>query len=158
AHDLTVFLLDTFRVDRAVELMTGDNDDLAWQTLGLEAAQMSFCIGLPQGPMAHSWDGEQTRRVKFLSRLLDMQGVHGQDANKQASAALREFWQIIAERDRRTIAEDRVLLTTNHGRRANPGWWRAEALLATDSIYQCDICGRIQSLCIGRLCARHRCT
>jgi hypothetical protein len=70
-RDLVFILLDSMRVDRAVELRTENSVPLNWNDLELQASQMRFRIGAPGRQRGvRSWDGKSGKRVRFLSKLL----------------------------------------------------------------------------------------
>ncbi len=46
-------LLDSMRIDRAVELRTEKGVSLSWSDLGLQASQMRFRIGRPARPKGY---------------------------------------------------------------------------------------------------------
>jgi hypothetical protein len=98
-----------------------------------------------------------TKRTAFLGKLL-MANVAEEEALQHAVTALREIWESLQQCDELApTTAGRVLIPVEDARRLNPDWWRFHCVESADSIYQCNICGRIQSLFIRGVCPRHRC-
>ncbi len=152
-RDLLRFLLDTLRGDNAVDLRTERGVSLSWDDLGLMSAQVGVAIG-GRG-RAKAWDGPKTRRVQFLTRVL----AQGPGASLSPEARiecvqklLREVWELFTEAGDATL-----LLRGGDAHRVNPDWWRAGTVDGSAGIHACDVCGRLQSLSIRRVCARYAC-
>jgi len=148
AQNLLRVLLDSMRTDRPVELLTQGNVLLNWDDLGLQTSQMSVRIGPPNGRQKlRSWDGKRGKRVHFLSNLLTKtnNGLAEDVAVQQAIGLLRSVWDSARQCDDNAPSpRDRLLISTNDGRRLNPDWWRLHIVSDDSTIFQCDICGRIQ--------------
>jgi hypothetical protein len=170
ARDLIFLLLDSMRVDRAVDVRTDATVSLSWSDLQLQASQMRFRIGRPARPQGaknwpvRSWDAvDQWGRVRHTKRTAIFEKLLPTDlTDKQklelAVAALRQTWEAIGQCDAHApTANDRLLTTVEDARRLNPDWWRLRYLGNNDTIYRCDICGRIQTASLKGLCPRHRC-
>jgi hypothetical protein len=161
ARDLIFVLLDSMRTDHAVELYGDEAVSLNWNDLNLQAAQERFRIGAPGGQHGiASWDGDRTRRARFLARLLKRitPGIAEQAANERVGHVLRLIWDTLRHcDDDAPTSRDRILVPVGDARRLNPDWWRFRSIGGDESIYQCDICNRIQGVSVRRLCARHRC-
>ena len=159
ARDLISFLLDTMRKSKAVELRAGDKVTIGRHDLGPTFSQMRLRIGKPRGTKGiQSWDGERTRRAKFLTRLLEGQGLPPSEAQDHAIEALRLIWEALTDGDHAPSPEERLLLRFKDGKVLNPDWWRLFVLLPEDTLYRCDTCGSLQTLSIKGLCPRYRCT
>lgn len=158
ALNLMLLLLNTMRGDRAVEIRTEEGVLLRWDDLGLQAAQMRFRIGDPKGKKdLRSWDGKQGKRARFLAKLLVKNGYSEEQALEHACEVLREIWDAIRRCDEKLSSNDRLLLAVDDARRLNPNWWRLHLVENTDTIYQCDICGRLQTVSVKDICSRHGC-
>jgi hypothetical protein len=166
AHELILVLIDSMRADRAVELRCDAAIALNWIDLGLQAAQMRFRIGPPARPKGarswpvRSWDGEQGRRVRFLAKILKRiaPDIAEPRVTDLAVGATRAIWDAFRKCDESAPkANDRLLLPVDDARRLNPDWWRIQFIAASDSIYHCDVCGRLQPISIRAVCPRPRC-
>jgi hypothetical protein len=162
ARDLTLLLLDSMRNDRAVELRADARLDLDWNRLDLQAAQGRCRIGPPtRQPGVHSWDGRHGRRVRLLAKLLVMRinpGLAEQPALDAAENAARHIWQALQQCDQRAPTPDEALLVrVGDARRLNPDWWRFRLLQDSDTVLQCDVCGRLQTISVRGLCSRYGC-
>lgn len=163
AQDLIFILLDFMRTDRAVELRTAGDVSLTWSDLGIQALQMRVRIGPPRRPKnkrywpVRSWDGKAGKRAQFLTKLLIKKRVSKQDALEKALGTLRAIWEDFRQCDESIQSQDRFLFSVDDARRLNPDWWRASPILDDDLFYQCDTCGRLQSVFVDGVCTRHRC-
>ncbi len=163
ARDLIFILMDFMRADRAVELRTAGDVPLSWNDLNIQASQMKVRIGPPHRPKnrkfwpVRSWDGKTGKRAQFLSRILIKNGVPKQGAMEKALEALRAIWEAFRPSDESVASQDRFLLSVDDARRLNPDWWRVFPISEGDSLFQCDTCGRLQSVSVGGVCIRHRC-
>jgi len=160
AQDLLLILLDTMRTDRAVELRAENGVSLQWADLDLQATQMRFRIGRPQGARnVRSWDGKTTKRVRLLSRLLIQKGISEEKATDEAVDALRHLWDHLRECDEKAPSvDDRLLARVNDARRLNPDWWRLIVITFGDTLFQCDTCGRVQATSVQGVCPRYHCS
>jgi hypothetical protein len=167
ALDLTLLLLDSMRADRGVELRCDNTVSLTWADLQLQATQMRFRIGPPRKPRrvrswpVRSWDGTSGRRVRFLAKVL-MRLQPGRfeesDALNAAVEAARGIWEAIRQCDELApSSQDRLLIPVDDARRLNPDWWRLKPIGENDLIYRCGTCGRLQTISVRAVCARHRC-
>lgn len=160
ARDLVLLLLDTMRTDRAVELQTEQGVSLNWDDLNLQASQMRFRIGDPRrNKGVRSWDGMQSRRARFLAKLLMriQSGLSEQQAVDESVNTLRFIWEAIRQSEENIPAEERLLLSVDDARRLNPDWWRLHLVTNDDAIFMCDTCGRLQAVSIYGVCSRYRC-
>ncbi len=159
ASDLVSILLDSMRADRAVELRTETSVSLHWNDLGLQASQMRFRIGDPKGKKGvRSWDGKAGKRARFLAKLLMRDGLSEQEALEQAVNVLRAIWETVRQCDENApSSHDRLLIPVDDARRLNPDWWRLRLITNDDTVFQCDICGRLQAVSVRGVCPRHRC-
>jgi len=161
AYNLILVLLDTMRVDRAVELLTESGISLNWHDLRLQGSQMRFRIGDPKKRRGvRSWDGKHGKRAKFLVKLLARTngGLSEQEAVRIAVSLLRELWESIRRYDENSPSpRDRLLLSVDDTRRLNPDWWRIHSINDDDTVYKCNICGRLEIVSVRGICPRHRC-
>jgi len=169
ARTLIALLLDTLRADRGVNLFLDEGVTLEWNDLGehirprdyvLEALNTSRSAKQTRGrtnQTLSAWDGKRTRRVQFLLKILTQRGVTGDDATRHAQRALRALWQALANADNRAASEaEQLCVHTQHGRRLNPLWYRAEPLDA-QMLYRCETCNRLQSSSLENICPRKNC-
>jgi hypothetical protein len=158
ARDLIFILLDFMRADRAVELQTENGISLIWSDLNIQESQLSVRIGPPRNQRSiRSWDGKTGKRVQFLTKLLIKKGILKQDAVEKASEALRAIWDAFRQGDELAPSQYRFLLSINDARRLNPDWWKVFPISNDDVLFQCDTCARIQYVCVGGICNRHKC-
>ncbi|NLH89560.1 MAG: DEAD/DEAH box helicase [Treponema sp.] len=158
ARDLIFILLDFMRDDKAVELRTAGDISLNWNDLNIQASQMRVRIGPPKAQReVRSWDGENGKRVKFLTKILTQKGFPKQNADKKALEILNEIWEAFRLSDELFASQHRFLLSVDDARRLNPEWWRAFPISDEDALFQCDTCGRLQTTSVGNVCIRHNC-
>ena len=158
AWDLLHILIDSMRSDRAVGLKTEDGVSFAWHDLGLQAAQMRVRIGQPRGARRiRSWDGKRGKRAQFLAKLLTRIGLSEKKAVDVAIHTLREIWQTFIESEQPIPSKDRLLTQADDARMLNPDWWRLRIIPKEDTIFQCNVCSRLQSISIRGVCVRHGC-
>ncbi len=162
AINLLFLLLDTMRMDRAVELRTGAGISLRWDDLLIQGKQFRITPvetgRLKKGE--RKWSGKTGRRVGLLAKLY--QSIYPsasiQEATEAASQALRALWDMLRQYDAKApTANDQLLLRVNDARRLNPDWWRLRHIADGDFLYRCDTCGRIQSVLVRNICSRHNC-
>jgi hypothetical protein len=159
ARSLVLILLNTARADRAMEIRTETNVSLNWTEIGLQASQTRLRIGDPKlEKNVRSWDGRTGRRVRFLAKLLMRSGLSEQEALDLAVKALREIWGALKQSDEGARSpNDRLLRGANDTRVLNPDWWRVHLIVEDDTVFQCDTCGRLQTISVREICPRHRC-
>lgn len=162
ARDLLFLLLDSMRADRAVEVQTEGGVPLRWDDIGLQATQLAFRIGNPAGARdMRAWDfgGKRGKRVQFLIEVLKRNGVADEAvARRHAVQALRDLWDYLAAQDGSArTAGDRLLVPMRDGRRLSPRWWRLHLHDAGALLFQCDTCGRLETVCVKGVCTRSRC-
>ncbi len=160
ARDLVFVLLDTMRADRAVELRTESDISFNWNDLNLQASQVQFRIGDPKGKKGvRSWDGKTGKRARFLAKLLMrlQKDVSEQEAIEKAVETLRSIWEMLQQCETTVSSNDRLLLAVDDARRLNPDWYRLSLITNDDTIFQCDICGRLQAVSVRGVCPRHHC-
>ena len=156
ARDVIFLLLDSVRVDWAVELRSERNVSLAWTDLGIQRQQKRVS-SVEQGNLGFGeirWSGK-TRRVWLLVKLLMKSGFTAEQAVEQSVEALRAIWETLRQCDEHApSANDRLLITVEDARRLNPDWWRFRFVADGDVINRCDTCGRLQKVSIRGVCAR----
>lgn len=170
ARDLMSFLLDSMRIDRAVELRTENGVSLDWSDLGLQASQMRFRIGRPARPKGYkywpvrSWDGvdqwnhiRRTKRTALLARLLK-KSLSDEKTLEQAVEVLRTIWEAFQQCEEQVPRDDRLLVPIDDARRLNPDWWRLHLIIDDEPIFQCNTCGRLQAVSIRAVCPRQGCS
>jgi superfamily II DNA/RNA helicase len=161
ARNLVFLLLNTMRTDRAVELRTSPGVSMNWSDLSLQAIQMRFRIGDPKNKKdVRSWDGTQGKRFKFMKKLLlkIRDDLSEQEVADNVELALREIWETIGRCDKHApTAKESLLLSIEDTRRLNPDWWRLHLIKKDETIYQCNLCGRLHAFSIHGLCPRHNC-
>jgi ATP-dependent helicase YprA (DUF1998 family) len=159
AQALLLYLLDTMRREKAVELETEEGVTINWSDLGATTAPMRVRLGKPRRNQGvRDWAGPQGRRVRFLCRLLMERGVPEREAPSLAVKTLQAIWGALNVGDERApSAAERLLLPVKDAKRLNPRWWRLMPLYPEDLVYRCDTCGRLQSLSVGGLCPRFNC-
>jgi len=158
ARTLLLYLLDTMRRDRAVELETEAGVTLDWSDLGPTIVPQQVRLGPPRGKRnVRNWAGRQGRRAQFLIRLLQERGLPEDKATKAVDVLLREIWGALNEMDERAPSRaERLLLPFKNARRINPRWWRLVPLSPDDFVYRCQTCGRLTPWNLG-LCPQYRC-
>lgn len=158
-HYLVFILLNSMRADRAIELRTENAVSINWSDLGLQASQMRFRIGPPKRQKGvRSWDGKTGKRVQFLTKLLTRNGLSEEKAVEEAIKTLRVIWETIRQCDENApSSHSRLLIPVEDARRLNPEWWRLFFISESNVIFQCDTCGRLQTISLHGICSRHRC-
>lgn len=165
AGDLAFILLDSMRSNKGVELRTEDGVSVLWNDLGLQAAQTRVRIGAADKGVrvwegTRVWDGKTGRRTHFLAKLLMRmrEDLSEQEAVAQAMATLREVWDAIQRGDEHVpSSHERLLISVDDARRLNPDWWRLHLIKDDSPLFQCDTCGRLQTVSVRGVCSRHRC-
>jgi len=171
AKDLISILLDSMRIDRAVNLQTEKGVSLSWSDLGLQASQMRFRIGRPARPKGYkywpvrSWDGVDqwnhircTKRTALLAKLLE-KSLSDEETLEQSVEALRAIWETFQQCEEQVPRDDRLLIPIDDAaRRLNPAWWRLRLITDDDTIFQCNTCGRLQTVSIRAVCPRQGCS
>ena len=170
AGDLMSVLLHSMRIDRAVELRTEKGVSLSWSDLGLQASQMRFRIGRPARPKGYkywpvrSWDGvdqwnhiRRTKRTALLAKLLE-KSLSDEEMLEKAVDALRAIWETFQRCEEQVPRDDRLLIPIDDARRLNPDWWRLRLITDDDPIFQCNTCGRLQTVSIRAVCPRQGCS
>ncbi|MBI5651994.1 MAG: DEAD/DEAH box helicase, partial [Chloroflexi bacterium] len=146
ARDLILILLNTMRTSYAVELKCKGDVTLGWQDLISDRAQKRFCIGSPAKQKdVVSWNGAQGGRTRLLEKIAQVDKL-------QIDRTLREIWQAL------TPEQDTPLLDRIDGaRRLNPNWWRLHLIGEAATIFECSVCGQVQSISVCGICARRGC-
>ena len=161
ARDITFSLFNTMRIDRAIELKTEKNIPLSWADLNLRSAQSRFRLGEPKGRTdIHSWDGKKTRRVKYLSKLLNKidSALDEATCTNIAIDALRQLWEnVTTDEEQASDPNHKLLYSLEDTRRLNPDWWRFHVVEKRRPIYRCDTCGRFSPVSVKNICANISC-
>lgn len=155
---LVEVLLKYCRDEKAIEIVAEEGVQVEWDSLGIQGQPSSLRIGRPQGAKeARSWDGPRTRRTLFLAKLLRKRGFTEGESLQLAISTLRKLWDEIRLAEESITARHRLLVSAGNGMRINPGWWRANAILSTEDLFECEVCGRIQTSSIDGVCPGHGC-
>lgn len=158
SRDLLLVLLDSLRASRAVDLRS--KAGLSWDDLFPRVTQMKTALGA-RGKRKDflEWDGRQGRRVGHLARLFRClhPAATQADAIGPAEAAARAVWDHLRKSEEVLPNEARLLVQAGDACRLNPDWWRVRAIGQDDLLFRCDTCGRLQSVSVRGVCARHRC-
>jgi superfamily II DNA or RNA helicase len=170
ARDLVVLLFDSMRAQFAVELRTDAGISLQWDDLGITHSQTSVEVGSRDGRKGikgrknlEAWDGVNGRRMRFLLRLLAMSSPppgwrEDEDARLQeVQQILGETWEALKAARSPSNPDDALLVRAGDARRLNPDWWRLRAIAASDSLFRCEACARLQALSVRGVCPRPRC-
>jgi len=159
ASDLMFTILTFMRDSRAVELQTESAVHLTWNDIDIRGTQIRFRIGKRgKNYGVQSWDGKNGKGARFLEKVLKRKGVQDEEALDLAVKTLREIWEDMKKFDEEApSSNDRLLLHIEDARRLNPNWWRIRYLSKNETLYQCDTCGRLQTISIQGVCQRHRC-
>lgn len=148
ARDAITLLLNTMRMDYAVELKCKGDVGLNWQDLDVGRTQMRFRLGLRANQRdVKSWNSPRARRAKLLEKL-----ARDQVDDTQIDQALREIWHAL------TPDEDPPFLERiDDARRLNPNWWRLRLIAEQDTIFECCVCGQIHRASVRGICTRRGC-
>lgn len=160
AFDLLSILLDTMRSDRAVELHTEPGVSINWNDLNIQAYQMRIRVGKPgKQKNVKSWDSPKAKRGRFLTKVLKKINpeMNGEDLKQKAEAMLRNIWEHFEQFDKIKSYNADFLISVDDGRRLNPDWWRIFPISENEKIFQCDTCGRLQSIGLRGVCPESRC-
>ncbi|NJM39931.1 MAG: hypothetical protein HC853_03705 [Anaerolineae bacterium] len=167
ARHLISWLFDTMRADFAADMPVEKGVNVSWDDLNVKGQPRSFQLASPHKSdkdrnrfSLRNWDGEQTQRVKFLTKLLcrrDPQLAEG-EAKNSAVQALRDVWDAAATHDRAARSpEERLLIAVEDKRRLNPNWWRLRSVSNQETIYRCGICGTLHIHSISNVCTKRHC-
>ncbi|MBI4601702.1 MAG: DUF1998 domain-containing protein [Planctomycetes bacterium] len=152
SRDLLGWLLDLLRADYAVDLVAEKQVSIPWEDLGILPQQTRAGIGEPASRKDFkSWDGANTRRARFLSRLLRETGAREEVVSEEAQKLLRDVWEAFMG------AGNLLTRGGEDGFRARSGWWRFKAHDRTDTLFRCGTCGGVQHLSIRGVCGRFGC-
>ena len=162
ARRLVQYLLDEMRVRYALALP----DDPAappWIEVSPQRRQGAFARTRPRGRGGSSniaeWGHRQSAVVKhFLYRLLNGSGLSGEEKPEVAVNLMKDLWDAIRERDRRTSSEDDWILahgTKDGGFRLNYRWLRVK--LGPDELFECNVCASISAHNVRGICPRNKC-
>jgi len=89
---------------------------------------------------------------------LTKNGLSGEQAVEEAVKTLRAVWDTVRQCDENApSSSDRLLIAVDDARRLNPEWWRLCSIADDDVIFQCNTCGRLQTISIRGICPRYRC-
>lgn len=161
ALNLIYILLNFMRLDKAVELRSGDRVTINWNDLNLQSFQKKVKIGPPKNKKYKSsiisWQGKTGKRSGFLAKLLENKGIKEKDAASIVDNTLCEIWQSLKQCGNSLNHEDKILLSVDDACRLNPDWWRAFPITQLDDLFQCTTCARIQPFSVNDLCIRHNC-
>lgn len=161
AKNLLFILLDTMRMDHAIALQSENNISINWIDLNLAQPQKQFRIGDPQKDnKIRSWDSKYSKRARFLAKVLRNinSEISEEEAINNSIYALRAIWESLKQYDEKAPkTHDRLLIPLKDGRQLNPAWWRLKLIKNTDTIYQCNTCGRIYPLSVANCCPKNRC-
>ena len=157
ARCLLEYFLDELRLHRAMGLPESAGAP-AWSDVS-SWPQQAYGSGPPgKRKNVSEWGGPQSAIVKhFLHRLLDS-GV-SDDVKRSASVNLmKELWEALRDRDRRSHADDHILSrgTTNGTFRLNPRWLRIK-LADPGEVWECDTCATLSTHNIRGVCPRNGC-
>jgi len=158
ARTILLHLLDTMRLEKAVELRTEEGVTLDWSDLGTTMAPRQVRLGPPRGDRAvRDWAGLHGRRARFLSHLLHKRGLPEDKATSEAIHTLQIIWEALKRMEELAPSTaERLLLPIKDARRINPRWWRLLPLSPDDFVYRCQTCGRLTPWNLG-LCPQFRC-
>src|SRR5208337_927301 len=97
-------------------------------------------------------------RARFLAKLLQRKGLSETEALDHAVGSLGRIWETFQKSDRDAPSSDeRLLVSVNDSTRLNPEWWRILPIGDSDTVFQCNTCGRLQPISVFGLCTRHNC-
>jgi len=162
ARDLVALLLDSCRLDDAVELRSKSALPLKWSDLNLQSTQLTI-TSTETGQLRkdeRKWAGPNGRRMRFLKALLKRISPQLSEVERGhvALSFLRELWDALLESDKRAVSPaDRLFVPVNDGRRINPDWWRLHLIDSEDTLFKCILCGRLQGVGIRAVCPRSGC-
>jgi len=165
ARNLLFILLDTLRGVKAVEIITDEHSSINWGDIGVQGYQFKVRLGKvglekrKKQKSIQSWEGKQTRRFKYLSKLLQRKNLDPDLVEQKTIDILTSVWQDLRKSERKAENEsERLLLTIdNDAKRLNPLWYRLELIDKNDHLYQCDTCGRLQAYSVLNVCSNYHC-
>lgn len=158
ALDLLTVLFGYMRRERSVELRAENSISIDWQDLGLQARQVSTQLVKSRKAYAiNSWKGKTTARAGFLRKVLRKKGLAENEIELIVDNTLGEIWDLVRRWSEEHQAEDRFLVRVGDAQRMNADWWRVFPIDEPGTIFQCDTCGRMSTISIGKACPRHNC-
>lgn len=167
ARRVVQLLLDSLRQSWSVELLPPKGVTVNWESLNLRQAQRR--VGLDPGKGVkrasrvkppENWDGPTTKRVRWLSKLLQRVDpmADAAVAKNAAISVLRALWDAVSDADRAARSDaDKLFVPASDGRRINLNWLRARAVQPEHTLYRCDVCGRLQDEPVRGCCAHGAC-
>lgn len=158
ALDLLTVLFGYMRRERSVELRAENSISVNWQDLGLQARQVSTQLVKSRKAYAiNSWKGKTTARAGFLRKILRKKRSAENEIESIVDNTLGGIWDLVRRWSEEHQAEDRFLVRVEDAQRMNPDWWRVFPVDESGTISQCDTCGRMSTISIGKVCPRHNC-
>ena len=161
ARGLLGYLLDHFRVQRAIDL---PDEAPMWQDIS-EYGPVSYCLGPPRGigrkGRVKEWGNARSTVVDhFLRRLLANSTLLDKDKqNESARHLMGEIWREIQAHDESTREVDRIFSRAdqNGAFRLNSRWLRVK-LVEPSEIGQCDTCESLSTHIVRNICTRNGCS
>jgi Helicase conserved C-terminal domain len=158
ALDLLTVLFGFMRRERSVEIKTENSISVDWPDLDLQAKQVSTQLVKARKAYAiNSWKGKTTARAGFLKKILRKSNLPENEIETIADKTLESIWDHVKQWCEQLSTEDRFLVRVEDASRLNPNWWRVLPNASSESIFQCDKCGRLSKISILDICPRHNC-
>jgi ATP-dependent helicase YprA (DUF1998 family) len=160
ALDLLFILFNFMRQERSVELFTDNAETLNWQDLNFREGYKQQSTQLVKSRNAYainSWKGKKTTRTGFLKKILQRTKLSEEKLDEISDRALTEIWEFVRHWSDDSFENDRFLVRINDAHRLNPNWWRVSLIKESESVFQCDTCGRITTVSVRNVCPRHNC-
>ncbi|MEW5798568.1 MAG: DEAD/DEAH box helicase [Bacteroidota bacterium] len=157
ALNLIVLLFTYMRRERCVEIQTDDSVSISWPDLSLQVPQRATqLVKARNAKYMNSWKGKNTARAGLLKRILS-NSVPKEQIESLVEDALTQIWEAIRNWNNKHSSNERFLIRVGDAERINPDWWRVFPIKETESVFQCDACGRVTTISIRNVCPRHKC-
>lgn len=156
SRELVLLLLDSLRVQHAVEIETFKGLGVEWSDFGVLGHNGKVSISPPPKSKDFvSWAGKTGIRVAFLNKCLAK--LVGKRPEVEAEDILREIWDVIKDYDRGVDNQDRILVQGGDGYRINSRYYRLSLVGENEAVFVCDSCKSLGALLGLGCCRRHKC-
>ncbi|HUI29710.1 MAG TPA: DEAD/DEAH box helicase [Candidatus Acidoferrales bacterium] len=157
AINLLTLLFGYMRRERCVEVQTDNSVSISWPDLSLQVPQKSTqLVKARSAKYINSWKGKTTARAGLLKRILNT-SVSKEQIESHVDDTLTQIWESVRIWNDEHSSNERFWIRVGDAERLNPDWWRVSPLRDSESVFQCDTCGRISTISVRSVCPRHKC-
>lgn len=157
ALNLIVLLFTYMRRERCVEIQTDDSVSISWSDLSLQVPQRATqLVKARNAKYMNSWKGKNTARAGLLKRILS-NSVPKEQIESLVEKALTQIWETVRNWNEEHSSNERFWIRVGDAERINPDWWRVFPIKESETVFQCDACGRVSTISVRNVCPRHKC-